>query len=157
MRFRKLCWYSILFLLSTASATAQIDPLAEAVRRGSLDDIRKILESGADVNERNAGGMTALMAVARDGDDVEVVRILAAAGADVDARDKVHGATPLMLAAAKAEDAEVAAAMAEAGAMVRDFDALGWIPLMWAIYDIARANPKLTSSAILDRLNPRKR
>ena len=64
--------------------------LLEASRNGNVDAARALLEAGADVDARNADGITALMMAAARG-HVEVVHVLLEAGADVDARNAVGG------------------------------------------------------------------
>ncbi len=97
--------------------------------------VATLVALGAEVNSPAGKDLTPLHMACIESPSPGVVRALLRAGADVDARDRIHGATPLMLAAANAENVEVLVEMINAGAMVRDFDALGWIPLMWAVYD----------------------
>lgn len=71
-----------------------------AAESGNLDVVREILRYHPDVNLSGYGGKTPLFAAGdyrstdKDGARVEIVRILVAAGADVNARDK-DGNTPL--------------------------------------------------------------
>ena len=60
--------------------------LVEAAARGDVAEVRRLLDDGADVDERDAQGRTAVTAAAL-GDHVEVARVLIAAGADVDLQD----------------------------------------------------------------------
>ena len=60
--------------------------LVDAAERGDLPAVERLLEDGADVDERRADGRTAVTAAAL-GDHVDVARALIAAGADVDLQD----------------------------------------------------------------------
>ena len=60
--------------------------LVDAASRGDAAEVRRLLDDGADANERDASGRTAVTAAAL-GDHVEVARLLIAAGADVDLQD----------------------------------------------------------------------
>ena len=65
-------------------------------RGGSVDRVRALIETGADVNVRNHKGQTALHCAAKAG-FAEIVKLLLAHGAEVDARDG-QGETPLATA-----------------------------------------------------------
>lgn len=69
--------------------------LMHAAAVGSVEAVKLLLDSGADVNAKNALGSTALMLAA---DQPEKARLLIAKGADVNAASKM-GRTPLMIAA----------------------------------------------------------
>lgn len=71
-----------------------LSPLMHAV--GNLDIVKLLIANGADVNQKNFRGATALMAAAIDGIP-SVVRYLLEQGADVNASDK-DGTTALMCA-----------------------------------------------------------
>jgi ankyrin repeat protein len=60
--------------------------LVDAAERGDLPAVERLLDDGADVDERRANGRTAVTAAAL-GDHVDVARVLIAAGADVDLQD----------------------------------------------------------------------
>ena len=71
--------------------------LQDAARRGDVTDVRRQLRLGAQVNERDYQGLTALHWAAAAG-HVAVARALIEAGADVDAPSP-EGVTPLHVAA----------------------------------------------------------
>lgn len=104
-------------------------PLIEAVEAGSLDQVRLLLEAGADVNTRNSNGETPL----HWADDADVMRLLLEAGADVNARDS-YGDTPLQNAVFLADDADVVLVrlLLEAGADANARNNDGDTPLQWA-------------------------
>ncbi|GGV64980.1 hypothetical protein GCM10010277_71910 [Streptomyces longisporoflavus] len=74
--------------------------LMAATAEGDTERVRKLLDAGAEVDERspNLSGFndshTALLVACRDGHD-EIVRLLLAAGADVNAVEPTFGAVPL--------------------------------------------------------------
>ena len=71
--------------------------LTLAARRGEVPMLRLLLDAGAAVDARDAGGRSALALAAAEGHP-EAARTLLAGGADPNAAD-ADGATPLMLAA----------------------------------------------------------
>ena len=78
-----------------AASTAEV---ADAAMRGDHDQLLALLEHGADANEAQGDGMTALhWAVTNE--DVEAARSLIYAGANVHATTRLNALTPLWLAA----------------------------------------------------------
>jgi ankyrin repeat protein len=76
--------------------------LMDVAARGDLASAKLLLERGADVNAVDHRGYTALVLAAHfDGDAVELVRLLLAAGADP--RSIAEGETALSLAARRGE------------------------------------------------------
>ena len=71
--------------------------LLDAVKRGSIDQLRSLVASGADVNARQGDGATPLHWAAHR-DDLAVVDVLLRAGANTDVANEL-GATPIWLAA----------------------------------------------------------
>ena len=106
-----------------------IDELIEAIEEGSLEVVKMLIESGADVNARYDEGwkFTPLMFAAEMG-DVEIVRLLLESGADVNAKD-LYEVTALMWA----ENFEVATLLIEAGADVEAKNCQGRTALMYAV------------------------
>lgn len=60
-------------------------PLGIAIQKGEIDLVKKLVEYGADVNEKSFG-MTPLMIAARY-NKVEIIKILLANGANINAKD----------------------------------------------------------------------
>ena len=74
-----------------------VDSLVGAVRRGDAAAVRSLLDQGVDVNAAQGDGMTALHWAADRG-HAEVVELLLAASADLEATTRVGSYTPLHLA-----------------------------------------------------------
>ena len=87
-------------------------PLMYAVLYGGADDVKRLLESGADPNARNEANATALMWAT---DDLSKTRLLVAHGADGNAHSD-DGRTPLMIAARRNGSADVVKLLLEHGA-----------------------------------------
>jgi ankyrin repeat protein len=106
----------------------------KAVVSGDVENIRRILAAGADIDTRDGEGGTPLMAAAHTG-NLPMVLALIELGADVNATD-AQGWTPLMKSAYNAElnrgFADVAQALIDAGANVEMPISYGIRPLMLA-------------------------
>ncbi len=84
--------------------------------RGDLEAVRALLGEGADANEAQGDGMTALHWAARHG-DAEMARLLITAGAHVEAGTRIGRYSPLHLAS-RAGSARVVEALLRVGADV---------------------------------------
>lgn len=89
-------------------------PVADAAQRGDLDEVRRLLRAGADVNAGQGDGMTALHWAARNG-ELAMGEALLYAGAGVDAGTRIGSYTPMHLATRSAH-ADFVALLLEAGA-----------------------------------------
>jgi ankyrin repeat protein len=78
--------------LFIAHAVGQPDDLVQATRRGDTAKIEEILKSGTSVNTHDSDGRTALHEAAAT-ENLELFKLLVAAGADIRARDN-KGETP---------------------------------------------------------------
>jgi ankyrin repeat protein/mono/diheme cytochrome c family protein len=90
-------------------------PLVDAALYGDAEDVRRLLEAGADPNLRSAGNTTALMFAV---DDADKTRLLLEHGADPNARSD-EGQTALMIAVARPGASDVVARLIQAGAQVK--------------------------------------
>jgi ankyrin repeat protein len=80
--------FAILILLFSIFPIELIaDPLVDAVRSGSIEKAKKLIEDGYDVNSKDREGFTALMFSAEMG-NLELVKYLVTHGADVNATNK---------------------------------------------------------------------
>lgn len=95
-------------LKSTASSEVKLvagTPLCNAISKGELEFVKKIVEYGADVNEKS-NGMTPLMVAARYS-QVEIVKFLLSKGANPKTRSE-NGFTALKWAEASGNQEIVA-------------------------------------------------
>ena len=106
--FSWLC--AVLLATLCVPVLAQPAPLVEAAGRGDLPAVRRLLEGGAAIEQRDARGRTAVLA-ATDGNHLEVVRVLIARGADVNAQDQQQDSA-FLLAGARGYTEIVRAALA---------------------------------------------
>lgn len=105
-----------LVLLLSAAFTLSDSPVADAAMEGDAVGVQTLLQSGADVNEPQPDGMTALHWAA-DRNDEGVARLLLDAGADVAARTRIGEYTPLLVASRRG-NAEVIRVLLAGGADV---------------------------------------
>ena len=87
-------------LTHTPASAAEISPeMLNAAKEGRLDDVKKLIAKGEDVNATSADGVTALMVAAVE-NRLPVVRALLEAGADARLQTK-SGKTALFFAASR--------------------------------------------------------
>ena len=103
-------------LMLSAGSPASDSPLADAVMRGDSAGLRVLLRQGADVNEVQGDGMTALHWAASRG-NLAATRMLVSAGARLDPVTRNGNYTPLHLASQNGR-AEAVKALLAAGANV---------------------------------------
>jgi ankyrin repeat protein len=94
-------------LRAVARNPMAVTPLHSAAAAGQVEVARILIEAGAPVDERQAGGWTPLHSAAQNG-DVELVRLLLASGADPSLANDA-GKTPADLAAERGHDDLLAA------------------------------------------------
>ena len=108
----------------------ELHPLFDAAKQGRLDEVRSLVENGADVHLRTPNGSTPLM-FAADGGSLETTLFLIAAGSEVNAANGSNN-TALIFAAIKGNDA-VAQALLSAKADVNAGNVNGGDPLVYAV------------------------
>jgi len=62
--------------------------LMEAASNGNLEQVKKFIRSGTNINAQDAQGITALIFAAMAG-NLDVVKVLIASGADTQVKDKL--------------------------------------------------------------------
>lgn len=117
----------ILVLVFAAPAVA--GPVADAAKRGDVEEIERQLASGADANEPDTHASPLHWAAANG--HVAAVKVLATAGADLEAQSSMLG-TPL-IAAIRLNRPEAVRAMIAAGADLDGRDDKGYTPLIMAV------------------------
>ncbi|HYT69293.1 MAG TPA: ankyrin repeat domain-containing protein [Vicinamibacterales bacterium] len=130
-----------------------VTPLMDAALSGRLADVRRILDSGADVNAHSGGGVTPLMCAVHD---PRISALLIARGADVRARTET-GVTALNIAAAYDGARDTVKLLLDRGADVNAATKSGKTPLIAASAggDVAKVRLLLDRGARLDaRIEP---
>ncbi|WP_194715603.1 ankyrin repeat domain-containing protein [Noviherbaspirillum soli] len=122
--------------------------LAVHAYHGDLRQVEALLQSGADVNEANANGNTALMVAVRMG-QANIVRRLLEAGAGVDPVNRA-GLTALHMAVL-AENVEVARMLLEKAPQLDQLDQSGFTPLSLAVQN---DQPQLVQVLLAAGANP---
>lgn len=92
---------------------SSVTPLITAIDRGSVAEVKSVLDAGADPNRVGPGTLTPAIAAARRG-DVEILRLLLERGADP-RRNMSDRWTALMSAATGQAGAEVVGILVDAG------------------------------------------
>jgi ankyrin repeat protein len=123
----------------TASAT-----VASAARNANIEEVRKLIAAGSDVNAPEADGSSAVLWAAHQGDP-ELVSLLIKAGADANAANN-FGVTPL-LEASRYGDAATIKALLDGGADIAAATREGETPLMAA----ARAGSAEAVALLVER------
>jgi len=119
-------------LAATAPGIAEgRPPLVEAAGRGDLAQVQALLQAGADIEQRDVGGSTALLA-ATGGNHLGVVRVLIARGADVNAPNRQRDSA-FLLASARGYTEVVRATLA-AGADLKSTNRYGGTALIPACH-----------------------
>jgi ankyrin repeat protein len=135
--------------MGRAAGAAPTAEVADAAMRGDHDQVLALLEHGADANEAQGDGMTALhWAVTNQ--DVETARSLIYAGANVRATTRLNAVTPLWLAA-QSGDAVMVYMLLDNKADADAATATGVTPLMAAS---ASGNPDAAGVLIERGANP---
>jgi ankyrin repeat protein len=114
----------------TAPPAANDTRLADAAEQGDRNTVRSLIAEKADVNSPQGDGTTALHWAAYN-DDVEMAKMLTAAGASVKATTRVGWLTPLFMAS-KNGSAGMVGLLLKAGADANFADEHGTTPLMLA-------------------------
>ncbi|MEE6207696.1 MAG: ankyrin repeat domain-containing protein [Alphaproteobacteria bacterium] len=110
----------LLMTLFSGSAQAQIDdyaaePIQEVkeqksvagiLRSNDKETLKKLLDEGLDVNQRDDEGDTMLVFTLANNDNLEMAKILLEAGADVNAPSQRDGITPLLVATSMANEVQ---------------------------------------------------
>jgi len=102
---------ALLLAVLAGRAGAAVSPLADAAERNDTTAVRELLRGGADANDAQGDGMTALHWAAEHG-NLELARMLLVAGANANAGTRLGGYTPLHLASRNGHPDIVAALLA---------------------------------------------
>ena len=91
--------------------------LLEAARAGDADEVRSLLDRGAEVESRDPTGVTPLVAAAY-GNHLEAARVLVEAGADANAKDETQQSAYLIATSEVGDDPRLLELTLEHGAQV---------------------------------------
>ena len=119
-----------LALSALLQASGDTSSVADAAMAGDRAAVRARLTSGDDVNAAQGDGMTALHWAAKHG-DVELVKMLLTAGANVRATTRLGNYTPLLMASESGSAGAIESLIAS-GADTKAVTASGVTPLMFA-------------------------
>jgi ankyrin repeat protein len=110
-------WLLVVLLSSLLASPllAQENRMHVLAATGTAQEIQTALQNGANFNDCDWAGVTALMAAAGNNRNQDVIPILIKFGAAVDARDR-NGETALMFASARNGDPSVITALLQGGA-----------------------------------------
>ena len=136
-------------LMLSAGNPASDSPLADAVMRGDSAGLRMLLKQGADVNEVQGDGMTALHWAASRG-NIAATRMLVSAGARLDPVTRNGNYTPLHLAAQNGR-VETVRALLAAGANVNALTSSGGAS---ALHFAASSGDAATVEALIEKGAP---
>ena len=134
-RFGGLLAVALLLAAPAASACGEGEPdtgrppgerqlymsLIAAAERGELRRVRQLLERGASARARDADGRTALTAAAFE-NQIDVARVLVAAGADVNAKDRTEQSPYLIATSEVGDDPRLLELTLTGGAELNDKD-----------------------------------
>jgi uncharacterized protein len=128
MWFKGLC--GGLFLAAIVSSASVDTRLADAAQQDNKAAVNALLAQKIDVNQAQGDGMTALHWAASN-DDLEMVRALLMAGANVKAETRIGAVTPIFMACRNG-NASIIEELLKAGASASAPDGHGTTPLMIA-------------------------
>lgn len=114
-------------MLSGSVSAQEETMLLDAVLAGDVGQVRDVVAT-ADLEARDREGRTALLLATR-ADEVEIAKILIAAGADVNARDDIKD-TPFLYAGAEGRDEILKLILATGNAKIGDTNRYGGTALI---------------------------
>lgn len=136
----------VILATTVIPAISQIQtPLTQAALSGDIRLVKQLLAQGADINEKNALGFTALMDAAMN-QHKPVVDVLLAEGADVNATRTESGYTALFAAAA-GTNTDILKALLKNGAKVEVRNIWGRTPIVEAAISGKPDNVKILQGA----------
>jgi ankyrin repeat protein len=124
------CLLTAMTIFCTVAYGGSVPPLIRAAEGNDINQVKRLLEEGVDVNARDSfTAAPALIHASRNG-NLQVVRVLLEKGADVNAKNK-HGFTALIQASMYAHP-DTARLLLERGADVNAKDNMGSTALIYA-------------------------
>lgn len=127
-RTKIITLFLLLVLTSPVSADMGLQ-LIDAAQKGDIDNVKILLDKGADINAKDKEGRTALITAAMNGHPV-TMKLLLNRGAEINIKDK-ENKTALIRAAANDNPATVQILL-DRGALVNTRDKDGRTALIWS-------------------------
>ena len=128
-----LCVLILLFPSFTVFGGNLHDELISASKNGDVEKVKTMITKGADVNEKDSYGSTAIIYAVKSG-NCDCVNILIKSGADTNIRN-IEAWTPLLMAT-KAGNVAIVKTLLDNGTDPNLKGLCGnWTPLMRAVYD----------------------
>jgi ankyrin repeat protein len=128
-----LCAFILLFPSFTVFGGNLHDELISASKNGEVEKVKTMISKGADVNEKDSYGSTAIIYAVKSG-NCDCVNILIKSGADTNIRN-IEAWTPLLMAT-KAGNVAIVKSLLDNGADPNLKGLCGnWTALMRAVYD----------------------
>lgn len=109
------------------------DELLQQVENGNIDNVRRLLDDGADPNYLVASDGDTPLRLAAQGGHIEIIKLLLEKGAQVNLSNQVEQRTPLR-AAAGYNQTQAAILLVSIGAEVNCPDCGNYTPLFWSAY-----------------------
>ena len=122
-------------------------PLIKASTKGDSSSVKKLISEGANINEPDSAGATALHFATSYG-HIDIVKLLIERGADIDKKDG-KGYTPLFLAVC-GEQASMVQLLINKGAYVNTQNGEGMTPLHYAAIHLTPKTSKNIIKILLD-------
>ena len=92
---KSLVLLAAVLALAQAPSPTRAEQLQDAAQKGDAAAVKRLLDSGVDVNTKFRYNATALF-FACDAGNIDVVKVLLDHGADMNIKDTFYGFTPLM-------------------------------------------------------------
>ena len=134
------------FLKAGEKLHTQTARLFGALMTGMPQDVQAAIDRGADLNERDRSGLSALMWSASSDKSPAVITVLLKAGAEIEAKDTEDGGTALLWAAWNNRNPAVIETLLKAGADIKARNKHGWTALMWAAF--SNLNPDVITTLL---------
>ena len=152
MKYYRFCFSLVLLVFLCIPAESALKPFLKLCAEGSPSGIWKAVSTGADVEEKDEAGITALMYSSAYNKNPLSTEELIKLGADINAKSE-DGRTPLMWAAALNPTADVITVLLRAGADVNARMDNGFTALTWAVSQ--NPNPKIIIKLLDAGANPK--
>lgn len=123
-----------LFLTFTTLSADINEEFLDAVRDSNVDKINILLKSKVNLNATNAREMTALQVASVD-NNIEIVKLLVEAGADINRKHKESGKTALIYAASNGHLDVLRYLLGLPGILVNAKDKEGKTALIYAVFN----------------------